>query len=67
MRSPLTVFQIFAFVSNYIHLKDFAWKREHPKNYKLQVLLESTCKVVLGTYNLAAQMRSVFLLRAVEF
>ena len=33
----------------------------------IKTILESTYKVVLGTYNLAAPTRPVFLLRAVEF
>ena len=33
----------------------------------IKTILESTCKVVLGTYNLAASTRPIFLLRAVEF
>ena len=33
----------------------------------IKTILESTYKVVLGTYNLAAPVRPVFLLRAVEF
>ena len=33
----------------------------------IKTIIESTYKVVLGTYNLAAPMRSVFLLRVVEF
>ena len=33
----------------------------------IKTILESTYKVVLGTYNLAVQTRPVFLLRAVEF
>ena len=33
----------------------------------IKTILESTHKVVLGTYNLAAPMQPVFLLRAVEF
>ena len=33
----------------------------------INTILESTYKVVLGTYNLVAPVRPVFLLRAVEF
>ena len=33
----------------------------------IKTILESTYKVVLDTYNLAAPTRPVFLLRAVEF
>ena len=33
----------------------------------IKTILESTYKVVLGTYNLVASMRSIFLLRAIEF
>ena len=33
----------------------------------IKTILESTCKAVLGTYKLGALMRSVFLLREVEF
>ena len=33
----------------------------------INTILESTCKVVLGTYNLEASTRPIFLLRAVEF
>ena len=33
----------------------------------IKTIIESTYKVVLGTYNLAAPTRHVFLLRAIEF
>ena len=33
----------------------------------IKTILESTYKIVLGTYNLVAPMLSVFSLRAIEF
>ena len=41
-------------------------KTTNPAKF-IKTILESTCKVALGTYNLAAPTRPVFLLRAVEF
>ena len=35
-RLPWTVFENFAYVSSYLHLKSFAWKRDCPISSKLQ-------------------------------
>ena len=35
-RLPWTVFENFAYVSSYLHLKSFAWKRDCPISSKLR-------------------------------
>ena len=70
MRSSWTVFQILLMSA----VKRFCMEKRLYNILKtanatkfIKTILESTYKVVLDTYNLAAPTQSVFLLRAVEF
>ena len=69
----LDSFWNFAYVSSYLHLKSFVWKRDYVilkttnATEFIKTILESSYKVLLGTYILAAPTRPVLLLRAVEF
>ena len=61
----------FAYVSSYLHLKDFKRLSNILKTIKakkfIKTILESTYKVVLGKHNLVGPTQPVSLLRAVDF
>ena len=61
----LNSFPTFAYVSIETRLSNIL-KTANATMF-IKTILESTYKVVLGTYNLAAPTRSIFLLRTVEF
>ena len=73
MRSSWTVLQIllmqqlFAFKRFCMEMRLSNILKTTNATKFIKTILESTYKVVLGTYNLAAPTRPVFLLRAVEF
>ena len=74
MRPCWTVFQILLMsavicISNILHGNKILSNILKTTNIKkfIKTNLKTTCKVVLGTYNLVAQTRPVCLLRAVEF
>ena len=59
-RLPRTVFENFAYVCNYLHLKSFAWKRDCPISSKLQtsrIWQRSFKKALIEFYKLHANRK----------
>ena len=50
VRLRWTVIRNFAYVSNYLHLKSFAWKQECPISSKLQNVTKSTKIILESSY-----------------
>ena len=69
----LNSFRNFAYVSNYLHLKSFAWKRDCPISSKQQTsqiiirVLVSFYRVLQFTFKWKTLKQSVCFLMAVEF
>ena len=69
----LDSFRNFVYVSNYVHLKSFAWKRDCPTSLKLQVtnltkvIQQNSYRVLQITSKWKTLKQPVYFLKAVEF